>query len=130
MFGRKKSEETKGGGSSSKNYGLNAFLGKGTTFTGRLEFKGTAQISGTFNGDIVSEGILLIGEQGAITGKITVNDVKSSGAIHGDVQAKHKVTLHKTSRMEGNLQTQFLEIEEGAQFQGDVHMKKPAPDAK
>ncbi|HET9751830.1 MAG TPA: polymer-forming cytoskeletal protein, partial [Myxococcales bacterium] len=41
---------------------LNALLGKGSQFEGKLLFEGTVRIDGKFSGEIVSTDTLIIGE--------------------------------------------------------------------
>lgn len=103
---------------------MNAYLGKGVVFEGRFEFSGMAQVSGVIKGDIVSDGELLVGVEGEITGELNVGALRTSGKFHGNVNAKRKVTLNKNSYTEGEIKTPSLEIEEGAAFEGMVMMGK------
>ena len=40
---------------------INAFLGKDTQFEGKLSFTGAVRIDGRFNGEIFTEGTLILG---------------------------------------------------------------------
>ena len=49
---------------------INAFLGVGTSFVGRLTFGGVVRIDGHFEGEIVSTGTLVVGSQAHVAGRV------------------------------------------------------------
>ena len=57
-----------------------------------------------------------------IHANICSNIVIISGTVEGEIKAGRQVTLHKTAVVMGNLKTQSLLIEEGAQLNGHVDM--------
>ena len=107
--------------------GLTAFIDQGSSFEGKLSFKDTVRIDGHFTGEITSENTLMIGETGEIEASIRSKTVIISGSVSGDVVAGTKVVLHKSARMQGNIEAPSLMIEEGAAFNGQVSM--PLPDS-
>lgn len=111
------SESTSGGG-------LTAFIDQGSEFEGKLSFKDTVRIDGRFRGEITSENTLIVGESGEIDATIRSKNVVVSGAVTGNVSASAKVVLHKTARLEGDLETDCLVIEEGAMINGQIKMGK------
>ena len=108
--------------------GLTAFIDQGSEFEGKLSFKDTVRIDGRFRGEIASENTLIVGESGEIQASIRSNTIVISGSVEGDVSAGQKVTLHKTARVNGNVQTSCLVMEDGAILNGQVKMTPP--DAK
>ena len=103
---------------------LTAFIDQGSEFTGKLSFKDTVRIDGHFEGEISSENTLVIGESGSVHASIRSLIVIVSGEVHGDIIAGQQVTLHKTARIMGNLKTERLVIEEGAELNGKIEMGK------
>lgn len=103
---------------------ITAYLGRGTVFEGRLEFKGTAHVGGVFKGEIVSEGLLVVGETGEVTGRVTIGALQSAGTVSGEIKATDKVSLLVTSKTEASITTQSMEVDEGAQFDGEVKMRR------
>ena len=101
---------------------LTAFIDQGSEFTGKLSFKDTVRIDGHFEGEISSENTLVVGESGSVHASICSQIVIVSGEIHGDIVAGQQVTLHKTARVLGNLQTARLVVEEGAEINGKIEM--------
>lgn len=115
----KKGKEAGGG-----NDEINAFLGKGTDFNGKLAFEGTVRLDGKFSGEIFSPGILIIGESAIINADISVNTLILSGELTGNIEAKARVEIHAPGKVFGNITTPVLVIDEGVIFEGGCVMKQ------
>lgn len=109
--------------------GLTAFIDQGSEFEGKLSFKDTVRIDGAFTGEISSENTLIVGESGEIEATIRSTVVVISGSVVGDITATRQVVLHKTARVQGDVSTPSIMIEEGAQFNGHLAMKAPGQPA-
>jgi cytoskeletal protein CcmA (bactofilin family) len=105
---------------------LNALLGRGSEFEGKLTFEGTVRIDGKFNGTIVTNDVLVVGEGAKIQAEISCGTIIVHGEINGDVKAKNAVELHHPARMKGNIDTPSLMIEKGVTFEGQCKMDAPA----
>jgi cytoskeletal protein CcmA (bactofilin family) len=103
--------------------GLTAFIDQGSEFEGKLSFKDTVRIDGRFRGEISSDNTLIVGESGEIEANIRSKSVIVSGAVVGDIAAGQRVVLHKTARVDGDVETNTLLMEEGAVLNGQVKMK-------
>ena len=114
--------------SSVNSGGLPAFIDQGSEFEGKLSFRDTVRIDGRFRGEIASENTLIVGESGEIQASIRSNTIIISGSVEGDVNGGQKVVLHKTARVNGNIETSCLVMEDGAILNGQVKMA--SPDAK
>ncbi len=111
------------GSSSSVGMGnLTAFIDQGSEFEGKLSFKDTVRIDGTFSGEISSDNTLIVGESGQIHATIKSVCVVISGFVEGDIQASDQIVLHKTAVVNGNLDAPAITMEEGAQLNGSVRM--------
>ncbi|MCM0754647.1 polymer-forming cytoskeletal protein [Desulfovibrio aminophilus] len=121
MFGKKTDD-----GEGVRGDELNAFLGAGIEYRGRLEFVGTVRIDGRFHGEIVSPGTLVLGRDAEVHGQIRVGSLFSSGSIQGDVEAQVKTVLHGSAVLVGSLHSKALVIEEGARVEGQVSMQGEA----
>ena len=109
---------------------LTAFIDQGSEFSGKLSFKDTVRIDGRFEGEISSENTLIVGETGSITATIRSQMIVISGEVHGEITATGQVVLHKTARVDGNIHTARLVVEDGAIFTGRIEMnQKPAKPA-
>lgn len=102
---------------------LNALLGRGSEFEGKLTFEGTVRIDGKFTGTIVTNDVLVVGEGAKVSAEITCGSVIVHGEIAGNVKAKSAVELHQPARMKGNIETPSLVIEKGVVFEGQCKME-------
>jgi len=132
-----KRDNTKGGE-------IVAFLDKGIEFKGILSFEGTIRVDGKVEGEVVSKGTLILGEEASVNGTINVGTLISQGKIQGEIVARDKISLLSGSILNGNIKTPILVIEEGAFFEGqsimvkeekvvvpiDAHKEKVAVDEK
>ena len=105
---------------------LTAFIDQGSEFEGKLSFKDTVRIDGTFSGEISSDNTLIVGESGQIMATIHSVCVVISGLVEGNVIASDQVVLHKTAVVNGDIQSPIVIMEEGAQLNGNVKMQKVA----
>ena len=101
---------------------LTAFIDQGSDFDGKLTFKDTVRIDGSFQGEISSENTLIVGETGLIEARIHSNTVVVSGTVVGNITASHQIVLHKTARVQGDMSAPSLIVEEGASFNGGLCM--------
>ena len=103
---------------------MNGFLDRGTTFKGDLAFEDMLRIDGRFEGTIRSESELIVGDGAEIKGEIIVDSVTINGRVDGTVRAKSRVEINGNARVSGELHTPALSIQDGALFDGTVHMQK------
>lgn len=99
-----------------------AFLGKGTEFKGVITYEGTVRIDGKVEGEIITQGTLIVGETATIDAEISAGVVVSGGKITGNVRASQRVHLLTKSVLNGSLNTPNLIIEEGVSFNGKCEM--------
>lgn len=95
-------------------------LGADAVFKGQLEFKKGVRLLGKFEGEINSGGQLLVAEGASLTGDVKASSIRVEGTIKGNLDAETKVQLSGSARLEGDLQTQTLEVSEGAVLIGRV----------
>lgn len=106
---------------------LNALLGRGSEFEGKLTFEGTVRIDGKFTGTIVSNDVLVVGEGAKISAEIGCGTIIVHGEISGNIKAKVAVELHHPAKVRGNIETPMLMIEKGVMFEGQTKMEGLAP---
>jgi cytoskeletal protein CcmA (bactofilin family) len=112
---------------------LNALLGRGSEFDGKLTFEGTVRIDGKFNGTIVTSDVLVVGEGAKVSAEITCGTIIIHGEVTGNVKARVAVEMHAPARVRGNVETPALMIERGVLFEGQTKMdgiEKAAPAVK
>ncbi len=102
---------------------MNGLLDRGCSFRGKLTFDGTVQINGDFEGEIFSDGTLVIGAEARVNAKISVGCLVVYGQVQGEVDAKARIEMHSPAKIRANVSTPRLSIEEGVLFLGQCHME-------
>lgn len=105
---------------------LNGFLDAGSHINGELHFEDTFRVDGTLTGKVVSEGDLVVGEQGEVDGEIEVGRVFVSGVVRGSIKATTRVELTAGGKAYADIATPALVIEEGALLEGQCRMQGQA----
>lgn len=107
---------------------LNALLGRGSEFEGKLTFEGTVRIDGKFTGTIVSGDVLVVGEGAKISAEISCGTIIVHGEVAGNIRAKNAVELHHPAKMRGNIESPSLMVEKGVIFEGQSKMENLSAD--
>lgn len=102
---------------------VNALLGKGSEFEGKLTFEGTVRIDGIFTGQIFTEDVLIVGEGAVVKAEIEAGTVILHGQVIGNIRAKQAVEIHAPGRLKGNIITPALQIDRGVIFEGGCQME-------
>ena len=105
---------------------LNALLGRGSEFDGKLSFEGTVRIDGRFTGTIVTNDTLVVGEGAQVSAEVSCGTIIVHGTITGNVKASVAVELHPPARVNGNLETPVLIVQKGVSFNGQCKMDAAA----
>lgn len=101
---------------------INAFLGTGTSYEGRLVFQGSVRMDGEFSGEVCSEGTLIVGKDARLNGTFQVGQMIISGTVDGDLAVSGKLVLHGTAKVGGSMRAGMLVVEEGAKLDGHIEM--------
>ena len=101
---------------------LDGFLDANSKIDGDLRFENTFRIDGFLRGKTQSRGALVVGEEGQVEGEIRVKDLFISGTVKGIVRATGRVEIATGARVEADVDTPVLVVEEGAHFSGGCSM--------
>lgn len=102
---------------------LNALLGRGSEFEGKLTFEGTVRIDGKFNGTILTDDTLVVGEGAKVSAEVTCGTIVVHGEVVGNIRARAAVELHQPARVRGNIETPSLMVDRGVVFEGQAKME-------
>lgn len=104
--------------------GVDTLIGRHTEVHGDLRFNGGLHIDGTVKGKVISHhdesATLSVSETGCIEGDVRVAMVVLNGTVTGDVHATVKITLASKARVTGNVYYRILEMQGGAQVNGQL----------
>src|SRR6185295_7824940 len=102
---------------------LSGFVGGGTVVTGEANFKAMMRVDGHLSGRVSSSsGTLIVGANGKVDANIEVAVAVIHGTINGDIIATQRLELGRAAKVNGNIQTPSLIIEQGAIFEGSCKM--------
>ena len=102
---------------------LSGFVGGGTVVTGEANFKAMMRGDGHLSGRVSSSsGTLIVGANGKVDANIEVAVAVIHGTINGDIIATQRLELGRAAKVNGNIQTPSLIIEQGAIFEGSCKM--------
>lgn len=118
MFGNSK----KGGATAT--VGVDTLIGRQTEILGDVRFTGGLHVDGKIKGKVIASSdkasALSVSEHGAIEGDVRVPNVVLNGTVVGDVHASQKITLAAKARVTGNVYYRVIEMEGGAQVNGQM----------
>jgi cytoskeletal protein CcmA (bactofilin family) len=102
---------------------INALLGRGAEFEGKLTFTGRVRIDGRFRGEIFSDDVLILGDDAEVHADIEVGTlIVRGGTLHGNVRASQLVEIHSPGKVHGNIHAPQLYVDRGVVFDGRCTM--------
>lgn len=102
--------------------GERSYLGQGSTITGDLIFPGSIEISGTINGNVSADSIVL-GESAVVEGSLTAANIAIRGRMKGRLLGG-AIVLQSSARFEGEVAYSQLSIESGAEVVAKIRKAK------
>ena len=103
---------------------MTALVGANTEFRGIIHYNGTVRIDGRVEGEIHTDGVLLIGKDAIIRATVRAGSIVSCGRIFGDVTATESVKLIAPAVLKGSVTAPVLAMEEGVCFRGSLEVMK------
>lgn len=97
-------------------------VGEGTTFEGTLHAENDVRASGRIIGTIQVDGRAIIAESGGVEGEVIATNADIAGHVQGEIRVSERLVLKSTARIDGDIHTKRLVVEEGARFTGQCIM--------
>jgi cytoskeletal protein CcmA (bactofilin family) len=85
---------------------------------GTIKSSGSIRIDGKLEGELICAGDAVIGKSAVIKGNLSVNSVSIEGSLNGNVVAKDKIEMKATARVNGDIKSKRLAVEDGVTFVG------------
>jgi cytoskeletal protein CcmA (bactofilin family) len=113
--------------------GNTTLIAGGTHVIGEIHFSGNLEVEGRITGNVVAEegadARVRILPDGRVNGDVRVPVVVINGHIEGDIYSSNQIELADKAVVEGNLHYALIEIEKGAQVNGNfVHQTTAEPN--
>ena len=97
-------------------------LSAGTSLKGTMVSSSDIRIDGRFEGKIITEGKILIGESSVIKGDVIARSADVWGKIEGDLTIGDVLSLKDGCSLTGNAEVVKLSVEIGSSFNGSCKM--------
>ena len=97
-------------------------IGQGTSILGDINSNGDIRVDGTLKGSIKTEGKVVLGKEGVVEGDVICQNADISGIIKAKITVSNLLSLKETAKLKGDIVTNKLSIEPGAEFTGSCSM--------
>ena len=97
---------------------------EGTSIQGEINADSNLRIDGVVKGQVTTKGRLVVGVNGKIEGDIVCQNADIEGEIQGTIKVAELLSLKATAKLNGEMITNKLHIEPGAEFSGTCKMGK------
>lgn len=98
-------------------------LVEGSSIHGDFNARGDVRIDGELHGNIHSTGRVALGPKSKVTGNVVCQFADVGGQVQGNVDAAECLCMRSNCRINGDIKTARLIVEEGAQFSGGCTMQ-------
>lgn len=98
-------------------------IGKNTKITGEIVSEGDFRIDGTIEGNIVTNGRVIIGGSGFVNGKVECTNADVEGKFSGELLVANTLTVKSSANINGDVVIGKLSVEPGAAFNATCAMK-------
>lgn len=118
--------EDREGGRMAEDTGEVTVVGQGARLEGTIVSAGALRIDGQVKGQINAEGDVTLAPQSQVEADIRANNVSVAGRFKGTIVVKGRAHLARGGRVDGNITSKSLVVEEGAIFHGQSVMDQQA----
>lgn len=95
-------------------------LGEGVSFKGQLTFRKLLRIDGAFEGELISDGKLIVGATGTVKSNIKMREAIIEGRVDGDIAVSERLELRDKAVVHGSIEAGLLSVDEGVTIVGHV----------
>lgn len=99
-----------------------SIIGPGMKVVGDCSSDGTIRVEGQVEGSVKAAKSVVIGKEGVVVGDVMTQDAIVAGRIDGSVSAESRVELQATCRVQGDIRSRRIKLDEGGQVDGQLHM--------
>jgi len=100
-------------------------IAENVSIKGTLSFQRLIRIDGAFEGELESQGKIIIGPTGFVKAKIELEEAVIAGKVEGDITVKGRLVLRGRAEVRGNITAPLLSVDEGVSIIGQVYVTAP-----
>ena len=99
-----------------------SIIGPGMKVVGDCSSDGTIRVEGRVEGSVAASKSVVVGKDGMVKGDISTQDAIIAGKVSGSVSAESRIELQATCRVQGDIRSRRVKLDEGGQVDGQLHM--------
>jgi cytoskeletal protein CcmA (bactofilin family) len=104
-----------------------SFIDRDSRFTGTHTTPNDLRVEGRFDGTIECTGTLIVAESADVNAQVTAGSVSVAGHLQGDIGCRGRFEILPTGRVEARVQAATIVVQEGARYEGEMHMGSVVP---
>ena len=93
---------------------------------GTMSFQKLLRIDGTFEGELISSGKLIVGPTGSVKANLDLDSAFISGKVVGDITVKTRLVLRGRAEIRGNVTAPLVSMDEGVSIIGQLTVAAPS----
>ena len=104
------------------NPGQINMIGEGTVIEGTLRSESDVRVSGRVVGNLDVQGKVIVAKEGSVNGELVAISADIAGDVQGQIHIKELCVLKGAARVDADIKSARLVVEEGAVFNGQCEM--------
>lgn len=97
---------------------INSIIGSGSAIKGNFTVNGFIRVDGDIDGNLETDGNVIIGEKARIRGNVNAKSVTVGGIVLGNISVKDSVKLLSSSAVIGDILCRKIQFDDGVVFHG------------
>ena len=97
---------------------INTIIGNGSAISGNIKVNGFVRVDGDIDGNLETDGNVIIGENARIRGNIKAKSIIVGGIIVGNIDAEESVKVLSEAAVIGDIISHKVQIDDLAIFHG------------
>ncbi len=97
-------------------------IGEGTVIEGTLRSESDVRVSGRVVGNLDVQGKVIVAKEGSVNGEIAATSADIAGDVQGQIKITELCVLKGAARVDADIKSARLVVEEGAVFNGQCEM--------
>jgi cytoskeletal protein CcmA (bactofilin family) len=103
--------------------GQPAVIGPSIEIDGQLKGDEDLVVEGSVKGTVMlKQHTLTVGSHGRLEAEVYAHSILVDGTVQGDLYASERISIRKSARVEGNILSPRISLEDGAKFRGSIDM--------
>ena len=107
---------------------LHSYVGSNTTIKGNFECREDFVVEGAVEGNLSSEGLIILGKDAVVKGEVSAKKVAISGVVVGRVRCSERLEIYESAKIIGTIQVPVLKMAPGAQINARIIMSRKVED--